>query len=159
MKEQTNLFLSLTLLQAVVFIIVESQTPTALPTPAVPTVAVPTGQPNGPSPRFQNRGAALAIAIIILILIVCCCCGCCFRNQIKARYEAFRYGGAAAGGGQQEVGNYPGGGNYGGNNGGGNYGGNYPGGTMAAAPVMPVVAHATISPGGQMVFGPDGKPV
>ena len=125
------MFLSMTLLQAVVFLLVDSQGPTAEPS------AEETPQPT----RFKNRGAALAIAIVILVVIVCCCCGCCYKKQIKERYQTYRYGGVIADGDQPPQYQQ----------------GNYPGGTIASAP-MPV-AQATINPGGGMgmVFGPDGK--
>ena len=142
MKEHIQLLLSTTVLQAVVFLLVECQPI------ADPPTAEPTAEPTAQRGAFRNRGAALAVAIVIIVLIVCCCCCCCYKKQITERYEAYRHGGAAGGGGQQEIGNY------------GNYPppqGYHPG---ASAPVMPV-AQVTINPGGGvgMVFGPDGKPI
>ena len=131
----------MTIFQAVVVLLVDSQIPTAEPTASFTTI--PTAEPTDSPRAFKNRALALAIAIIIIVLIVCCCCGCCFRNQIKARYEALRYGNVVADGGQQPQYQQQG---Y--------------GGTTASAQNMPM-AQATINPGGGMgmVFGPDGKPI
>jgi len=147
MKQQTTVFL-MSLVSLVV-----CQIPTAEPTIAGVSGG-PTAEPTAAPVVYKNVGggqaAQLAIGIIVLVAVVCCCGGFCFRNQIKARYMAYRFGadGSQQAQHQQQQGNY----------------GNYPpqqsmiGGTTTSAPVVPVAQTAINRMGmGMVVFGPDGK--